>query len=200
MTEGLLLRRRRIGPRARAFERVAAVLDLALEVAGRARGAAQIFELVVVRLELVIGDAPVLDRHVLGQKARAVTLRSDASAVMKSVGRKRQVSAFQCRPPPPTPLPSMKAPQLRTGSAVWLALVAEGHRRLRRAQEQLVLDAIAQFVLRVGERKSLAVSRHGPRSIAMTSRPGSVSSWARIEPVQPRPTMTASLRGSLRAI
>src|SRR3569833_1661278 len=48
--------------------------------------------------------------------------------------------------------------------------------------------------------KSVAVSRHGPRSMATTSRPASVSSWARMAPVQPRPTMTTSLRGSLRAI
>src|ERR1700756_2043572 len=36
--------------------------------------------------------------------------------------------------------------------------------------------------------------------MATTSRPASVSSCARIEPVHPNPTMTASLRGSLRAI
>src|ERR1700742_4910999 len=48
--------------------------------------------------------------------------------------------------------------------------------------------------------KSLAVSRHGPRSMATTSKPASVSSCARIEPVHPRPIMTASLRGSLRAM
>src|SRR3569623_1508438 len=48
--------------------------------------------------------------------------------------------------------------------------------------------------------KSVAVSRHGPRSMATTSRPASVSSWARMAPVQPKPTITTSLRGSLRAI
>src|SRR4051794_36591074 len=34
----------------------------------------------------------------------------------------------------------------------------------------------------------------------MMSRPSSVSSWAMIEPVQPSPMMTTSLRGSRRAI
>src|SRR5258708_17425820 len=48
--------------------------------------------------------------------------------------------------------------------------------------------------------KSVAVSRHGPRSIATTFRPASVSFWARIEPVQPRPMITASFLGSRRAI
>ena len=114
----LLLRRRRIGPRARALERIAAVLDLAVEIAGRARGAAQILELIVMRLEIVVGDAPILDGHVLRQENSRRNAASNASCATKSLGRKRQVSAFQCTPPPPTPLPSMKAPQLRTGSAV----------------------------------------------------------------------------------
>src|SRR5262245_28040982 len=34
----------------------------------------------------------------------------------------------------------------------------------------------------------------------MTSRPSSVSSWAMIEPVQPRPMMTTSFLGSLPAM
>src|SRR5580700_9789789 len=45
-----------------------------------------------------------------------------------------------------------------------------------------------------------AVSRHGPRSMAMTSSPASHSSVARIEPVQPRPMMTASFAGNFFAI
>ena len=63
---------RRIGilARARAFERIAAVLLLAVQIAGLAADAAEIFELVVIRLELVIGDAPVLDRHAFRQNAR----------------------------------------------------------------------------------------------------------------------------------
>ena len=42
---------------------------------------------------------------------------------------------------------------MRIGSAVWLRVVAEGQRLLRRAQEQLVADAIAQLVRRVGGRE-----------------------------------------------
>src|ERR1700683_2057712 len=36
--------------------------------------------------------------------------------------------------------------------------------------------------------------------MAMTSSPSSVSSWAMIDPVQPRPMMTTSFLGSLRAM
>ena len=64
-----------IGTRARPFERIATLLDLAAQVARRARGAAQIFELVVMRLEILERDAPVLDRRVRGQEARTVALR-----------------------------------------------------------------------------------------------------------------------------
>ena len=47
VAEALLLRRRRIRPRARAFERVAALLNLALQVPGLTRRAAQVFKRVV---------------------------------------------------------------------------------------------------------------------------------------------------------
>src|ERR1700712_3727880 len=48
--------------------------------------------------------------------------------------------------------------------------------------------------------KSTAVSRQGPRSRQTRSRPDSISSFKRIEPAQPRPITTASVRGSLVAI
>src|SRR5258707_2370677 len=48
--------------------------------------------------------------------------------------------------------------------------------------------------------KSVGASRHGPRSIAITSRPSSVSSLAMIDPVQPRPMITTSFFGSLLAM
>src|SRR5580700_4564632 len=48
--------------------------------------------------------------------------------------------------------------------------------------------------------KSVPVSRHGPRSIATTSRPESVSSCARMAPVQPSPMITTSLRGRIFTI
>ena len=54
VAERLLLRRRRVGPRARPFERVAAGLGCPLEIAGGARGPAQILELVVMRLQFAI--------------------------------------------------------------------------------------------------------------------------------------------------
>src|SRR5256714_2465049 len=57
-------RRQRIVARARRFERIAALSDLAVDVAGLAGDGGGIFEFVVVGLKLGVADAPVLDRHV----------------------------------------------------------------------------------------------------------------------------------------
>src|SRR5207253_9697143 len=69
-----LERRIRIVARALAFERIAAGNDLALEVARLAADAVEMFEAIEVRLDLVVGDAPVLagaiGRHLLLAVAR----------------------------------------------------------------------------------------------------------------------------------
>src|SRR4029453_7859979 len=56
-------RRQRVFAGTRRFEAVAALLDLALDVAGLAGNSRDTLELVIIGLELVVGDAPVLDRH-----------------------------------------------------------------------------------------------------------------------------------------
>src|SRR5271168_485062 len=58
---GLLHRRGRIFARPRRFERIATWLNLALDVPGPAAHAEEILETIVMGLELVIGDAPILD-------------------------------------------------------------------------------------------------------------------------------------------
>jgi hypothetical protein len=59
---------------ARSFERVAAVLDCPAQVAGLARGAAELFEAVEMRLQLVIGDTEILDRQIGGDRVAAIAL------------------------------------------------------------------------------------------------------------------------------
>src|SRR6185437_2600002 len=58
---------RRVGivAAARALERIAAGLLLPFQIAGLAGDAAEILEAIVVRLQLVVGYAPILDRHVV---------------------------------------------------------------------------------------------------------------------------------------
>src|SRR6185437_110804 len=52
----------------------AAADSRAAAVAGLAGNAAQVFPLVVVRFQLLVGDAPVLDRHVVRDRLLAVAL------------------------------------------------------------------------------------------------------------------------------
>jgi hypothetical protein len=72
--------------------------------------------------------------------------------VTKSLGRKRKVSAFQQAAADDAVAEHEGAPVAHRQRGL-TGVVAEGHRRLRRAQEQLVLQAIAPFVLGVGHRK-----------------------------------------------
>ena len=66
-------RRERIGPRARALEDVALGVDLALDVAGLPGHAVPVLDLVVVGLEILVGEGPVGDRRAL-QRRCAVAL------------------------------------------------------------------------------------------------------------------------------
>src|SRR5205823_13180055 len=64
--------RQRVFARARRFEGVAAGNDLALQISRLAVDRGGVLEPVVVGLELGVADAPVLDRHVLGDALPAV--------------------------------------------------------------------------------------------------------------------------------
>ena len=118
----------------------------------------------------------------------------------KSDGKNRNVSAFQWTPPPPTPVMGMNAPQSRIGSACSLILLRKVNVSCsgRRKSSWRMRYRSSSWSKVVG--KSVGASRHGPRSIATTSRPSSVNSFARIEPVQPSPMIATSFLGSLRAI
>ena len=105
----------------------------------------------------------------------------------KSVGRNRQVSAFQCTPAPPTPLRRHERAPVADRQRGLVGVVTERQRRLCGPQEQIVPDAVAQFVGREGGGKSVAVSRHGPRSMATISRPacGEFMGQDRARPAEP---------------
>jgi hypothetical protein len=123
-----------------------------VEVSSQPGRAAQIFELGVMRLEIVVADAPILNRHVRGEKICAVALRQ--VALERKVGGEK---------PPGFGVP------MHAGAAGAVAehegapradrqrrfarLVSKCHRHLRVAQEQFTLQAVAQFVLHVGDGK-----------------------------------------------
>src|SRR5262245_43308848 len=85
--------RQRIFACAWRFERIAAGLNLALDVAGLAGDRRRVLELVVIGLELVVGDAPVLDRHVSRNEVLAVTLLVHGADLELHVGPAPRVAA-----------------------------------------------------------------------------------------------------------
>src|SRR5260370_2364077 len=75
--------------RARRLERIAAGLKLSLDVSCLAGGAAGIFEAVEIRLELVVGGAPILQLPVLRNEVwtRALAGLAAESQVPKAPAR-----------------------------------------------------------------------------------------------------------------
>ena len=158
LAERLLLRRSGIVPRARPFERIAAFLNLPFDVARSARRSAKVLEPIVMRLKLVVGDPPVLDRHVFGQKSRAISFRQMRPEA--EIGR-------QEAPRLRVPVDASAADAGRRHERAPVAdrqrclahIVAKSERLLLGAKEQLMPEAIAQFVLIVGRSENPSACR-----------------------------------------
>src|SRR5467141_2048267 len=69
---GGLHRRVRVLARARSLERIAAGPDLALQIAGLAADAVEVFEAVEVRLEFFVRDTPILARAIGSELVLAI--------------------------------------------------------------------------------------------------------------------------------
>ena len=72
--KGFLLWRRRIVARPRRFERIAARMNHALDVAGLAAGAEQVLEAIEMGFEFVVRDAPILNGQFRIEDLLAVAL------------------------------------------------------------------------------------------------------------------------------
>ena len=148
MAETLLLRGIGIRARARSLKRIAAFVNLPAQIAGGAARPAEIFKSVVMRLEIFIGDAPILDRHVFGKEARAIALGQmrfqHEVAGQKSPGFSIPVHASA----PDTIRRHESAPRADRESGL-IHLVAERKCVLVRPEEELMPDAIPQFILRI---------------------------------------------------
>ena len=136
---GHALGQRRIGifVLPRAFEHVAAVDDLAAQIAGLAGDAAQFFELVVIRFELVIGDRQVLDGHLGRNGVLAVALGDMAAQLV--IGRQ----------PAPSHAVPMRAGAAEIGAGQERAEAADRQRGLRRRMAQrhgFKLRVLKQFL------------------------------------------------------
>ena len=135
----LLHRRRRIVPLARAFERIAAGLDLALDVAGLAGNAGDLLEPVVMRLQFVLN---------------LVTFRHDAGAVAldhvaadaKVVGQEAPGLAVPVQAGAADAVARQEAAPFADRQRGLRGVVAHGQRFLLRTQEDVVTHRIAQLV------------------------------------------------------
>ena len=142
---GRCQRRQRVLVGAPALEGVASGLDLALEVAGLARGAADLLEHVEVRLEFVVGDAEVLQVHAFGDELLAVARFIGAAQLQ--VGRQRA-------PVVAIPVHTGAADAIAQQEGAVLPIrhrhvgrrVADGDGLFREVLEQLAADTVAQLV------------------------------------------------------
>ena len=88
----MLERRRGIFVRTRRLENVSAVDQLAAQIAGLAADAHHLLGVPVVRLQLIVGDAPILHRQIRGQPRRAV-LFGQMRAQSEDAGQKAEAHA-----------------------------------------------------------------------------------------------------------
>src|SRR5262249_9136309 len=142
----LLHRWRRILARTEPFERIAATLDLALDVAGLAARATQIFEAVVMRLELVVSHSPILDSQVGIDEALAGTLLQmglvDEVGGLKAI--RLSVPMHQSAADAGSRQKADPSPHRQRGL---IGGVADGHRLLDVVLHQRLADSEAQFVM-----------------------------------------------------
>jgi len=109
----------------------------------------EILKLVVMGLELVIGDAPVLDRHVRGQEFFAIAL-GQVCFQLEVAGQKAPSLRVPMHASAANPIRRHEGPPAADWQRRLPDVMAESHRDLRWSKEQVVADVVAQLVLRIG--------------------------------------------------
>ena len=144
-------RRQWIVAYARRFERIAAGLELPADIARLAGDRRGIFKLVVIGFELGVSNAPVLDRHVVGDEFLAVALFVIGANLEFHVGPAPGVTA-----PVHAGATHHLAGQERAEPAhrqrLLLRIVAYGDGVTRGVLHQVVAHDIAQLVADIGQR------------------------------------------------
>ena len=142
-------RRVRILARARPFVRIAAGLDLALQVAGLAADAEDFLELVVVGLDIVPGDAPVLQIAVLRNERGAIALL-DARAHLEIMRQKAARVAAPVRRRAADHLARLERAHLAHRQRRLRVVVAKRKGVARQVLEDVAMTIELQFVVHVG--------------------------------------------------
>jgi hypothetical protein len=164
---------------AHALERIAARHESAAQIAGFAGGAAELVKAIEVRLELVVSDAPILDRHVIGNDAE---VRRQEAPVMTGPMQAGAADALAWRERAPAP----------HRQRALIREMPEGDGFDGIVGDELGAAPIAQFV--ADRRQHEIVARHAIGSALEPdhgqARLGQFASEDRAG--QPMPTMTAS--------
>ncbi len=145
---------RRVGilPRARALERVAAGDDLAFQVSRLAAHAVEALELVEVRLELLVGHAPVLAGPVLGHVALAVA-RDRLAARLEVPGREAPGLGAPVHCGAAYALARLERAEVAHRQRGLVFVVAEGNGLAREVLHQRMPALVFQLVMRVRHRE-----------------------------------------------
>ena len=115
---GMLQRRSGIFMHARRFENVSAIDELATEIAGLAADAHHLLGVPIVRLQLIVGYAPIAHRQIGGEFRGAVLLGKMRSQVEDT----RQKAEAHAGP--------MLARASHAGTGMERAVLADGNRRI----------------------------------------------------------------------
>ena len=138
-------RRRRVVTLARAFEKIAAGLLGALDVAGLAGDAGDIFEPVVIRLEIFVADGPILDLMTFGHDAFAVAL-DHVRANAEIIGKEAPGLAVPVHAGAADPVAGQKAAPFADRKRGLRRVIPHRQRFLLRTQEDVMANAIAQLI------------------------------------------------------
>jgi hypothetical protein len=144
-------RRQRIVAGARRLERIAACLDPATDIAGLAGDRRGIFELVVIGLELGVADAPVLDRHVVGDELLAIAVLIIGADLEFHVGPAPGVAA-PVHAGTADDFTGQERPEPAHRQRLLLRIVAHGDGVARGVLHQIVSHDITQLVADIGQR------------------------------------------------
>ena len=151
---GLRQRLVRIFVGARPLEHVAARNLRAAQVAGLAGDAADLLEVIVIRLEFVVADGEILDRHLGGNGVAAVTLAEmRLQFVVRRQDPPRQAVPVRARAAKPGAGQERAEPSDRQRR--FRRRMPEGNRLLLRILEQLLAHGIFEIVAHVRQREVL---------------------------------------------
>ena len=145
-------RRQWIRVAAGSFERIAAGDHVAQEIAGLPGDSADLLEVIEMRLEFVVGDAKVLDRHAFRDESPAIAF-FDVAAHAQLFGQRAPMLTVPVHAGTADAVAGQERSQLPIGRCRIFGRVADRQCRGGRVLHQRHADAVGEFIgnARIGE-------------------------------------------------